>query len=201
MPLDRAVARVEDAIVMFLLSRATNSVPGIILKAHLTEYDDATIREALENLTNAKRIFPQVPLGDVDQTNFRLSSYQNYPVRKTIRVGNVEVPRVLSEHGVANFPEYFNEAVERLAEYTAAQEKRFGEIVRDEQRSYWSTIVTVFGVFVAIMALVLVSLPRITVGPSTNPGDIVLLNSAQVLPVAAVLFLFVLALRWVTLWK
>jgi len=51
------------------------------------------------------------------------------------------------------------------------------------------------------MALVLVSLPRITVGPSTNPGDIVLLNSAQVLPVAAVLFLFVLALRWVTLWK
>jgi len=192
--------KVEDEIVRLLIERAPNAVNEGILRRSLSEYGEAAVTATLEELVQSNRIVEQTdPRTAIGRPlrYYQLSSFQGIPIQENIKVGDVEVPRLLSIAGVGYFPEDFNEAVGRLAEHSAGLEKRFGELVRKEQRAYWGNIVSIFGVFVAILAFVLVGMPKITTDPSLAFWEVVKLNGAQLLPLAFILALFVLVLRWV----
>ncbi len=119
------------------------------------------------------------------------------PVRETIKVGDLELPRLFSDAAANLFPEIYNEALERLAEYTRTQEDRFTKLVDRQERKYWANVVALFGVFISVLSLIIVGLPKITTDPSLPFWCVVRLNLAQLLPVAVLLMIFVLIARWV----
>jgi hypothetical protein len=188
---------VEDAIRKLLTDRAPNLVRESILRGRLSSYDSPAIISALDTLVKNGSIREEMDMqGSIGRAvrYFSLPSFSNVAIRESIRIGDSEVPRVLSESSVKYLPENLNETVERMSEFAGGLERRFEEILRKQLREYWATIVTVFGVFVAIIALVTASLPRIATGPSQRFWDVLWLNLAQVIPVALVLALFVIAL-------
>jgi hypothetical protein len=140
--------KVEDEIVRLLIERAPNAVNEGILRHSLSEHSEAAVTAALENLVQTNRIVeqtdPRVAIGRPVRY-YQLRSYQSIPITEKIKVGDVEVPRLLSVAAVAFFPEDFNEVVGGLAEYSAGLEKRFGELVRKEQRAYWGNIACFLG--------------------------------------------------------
>jgi hypothetical protein len=192
--------RAEDAIVRLLMDRAPNLVSELIIRQRLKRYDGSAISDALQKLINGGKITVEEDHRDKRAPSvnyYRLTSYDGIPVRDSIILGDQEIIRVLSISSPRFLPEDLNEQIERLAEYTNGLERRFADLVREEQRGYWANIVTVFGVFVSILTLIIVGLPKITASPSLSPWTLVWLNLGQLLPIAVVLALFVFLLRCV----
>ena len=123
---------------------------------------------------------------------FRLKNLKGVPIRTHIRVGDIDVPRLMSDSRANLLPEIFNESVERLAEYAGSLETRFNDIVQKELRQYWSSFVGIVGVMIAVFLLIIVGLPRIETDASLGLWEIVWTNAAQLVPIAVVLALFVL---------
>jgi hypothetical protein len=190
--------KTKDAILNLLTERAPNFVNENVIRSRLAKYKEDAINEAIEELVSTDRIEKQIDerkeIGRPVQY-YRFKSFENIPIRDTIKVGEVEIPRILSWASHRFFPEDYNETVERLAEYTDSLEKRFSDLVKEEQRKYWARIISVFGVFVSILSFVLVGLPKIQTDPSLPFWNVFLFNLAQILPLAAVLALFVIVLR------
>lgn len=190
----------QDAILRLLIDRAPNWVNEGMLRERLSGHGEAAVTAGIRALVDANRIIEEIDQRagfDRAVRYYRLSQLEGVPIRDAIKVGDVEVPRLLSESNPKYFPEDFNETIERLAEYTAGLQRRFAELVKQEQRRYWANIVSIFSVFVAVLALIIVGLPQIRTDPSLSFCRIVALNSAQLLPLAVVLAIFVLVLRWV----
>jgi len=76
------------------------------------------------------------------------------PFKKTLKIGDFVIPRVLSREQTRFFPEVFNETIERLGEHSDSLEKRFTKMVHEEQKKYWANVVGVLGVVVSVMALI-----------------------------------------------
>lgn len=125
----------------------------------------------------------------------KLPSYDRVHVKDAITVGGVDVPRVLITSSPEYLPEEFNLAVELLAKHNDQLETRFRDIIRKQQAEYWKSIITVFGIFVAILALVLTSVLKVEKMPSGNFWDSFLFNLAQILPLGLVLLVLVWAVR------
>jgi len=122
--------------------------------------------------------------------------WNGWPIWTGIRrVGDIEVPRLIGAEPIAAFQDDYNEAIESLANYSVTLEEHFSRLVEDKLRGYWANIITIFGVFVAILGFILVGLPKITTDPSLPLLDIFALNVTQVLPLAIVLAIFVLVLH------
>ncbi len=192
--------KVEDAVLRFLIERAPNFVGvNTILQRVVTGIPEDVL-VALEALRERdlveKQTDPREETG-YPEDFFRLKNLTGVPIRTHIRVGDIDVPRLMSDSRANLFPETFNESVERLAEYASSLEKRFEQIVQQELRRYWSTFVGIVGVMIAVFSFILVGLPRITTDTSLGFWEIVQTNLAQLVPVAVVLALFVVVLRWV----
>ncbi len=190
--------KTRDAVLKLLTERAPNFVNEHVIRSRLAKYDEDAINEVIEELVRADRIEPQ--LDERKESGrpvkyYRLKSFENILIRETIKVGEVEVPRILSWAMSRFLPEDYNETIERLAEYTNSLEKRFSDLVKEEQGKYWARIINVFGVFVAILSFILVGLPKIQTDPSLPFWNVFLFNLAQILPLAAVLVLLVIVLR------
>jgi hypothetical protein len=192
--------KIQRAILKLLTEKAPNVVNEHIIRSRLVGYKDDLIFQALEELLKAGRIEKiEEKWEEIDQTicYYGLKSFDNITFRDTMKIGDVEVPRLLKWSTPRTFPENFNETIERLAEYTDSLEKRFAELVKEEQRKYWATIISVFGVFVAILSFIIVGLPKITTDPSLPFIKVFWFNLAQVLPLAIILAIFVLVLYFV----
>lgn len=192
--------KVEDAIVALLIDRAPNfvSVNTVVNRVAMGTCEE--VLGALESLRERDRIEkltdPREQTG-YPEDFFRLKNLTGIPIRTHIRVGDIDVPRLMSDSRANLLPEIFNESVERLAEHANSLEKRFNDIVQKELRQYWSSFAGVVGVMIAVFSLIIVGLPRIETDATLGFWDIVLMNTAQLLPIALVLAVFVLALRWV----
>jgi len=191
---------VKDAIIRLLTYKAPNFVREGMLEHHLQKYDKTTLTTAIQELIEEKKIVEKIDPREAAGSPVRylqLASFENIPIRNSIKVGDVEVPRVLSSGGAQFLPEEINEPIEQLASYADQLEGRFAELVKAEQRKYWANVVSIFGVFMAILALVLRGAPQIITDPSLSFMDVVILNLAHILPLAVVLAIFVLVLRLV----
>src|SRR5262249_33633079 len=96
-------ADVEAGILTLLLARMPNWESG-----------RGGLEDALAALHSGGDIErAEDPGGD---TYFRLARREGLPVRRTIRIGDTEIPRLLSDSSPRFLPEHFNDAVEQLAE-------------------------------------------------------------------------------------
>jgi hypothetical protein len=192
--------KIKNEIIRLVADRVPNPVFGVIIARRLKQYDVHKVYQAIEELV-AEHKLRKLPAPaerarsfTTEDFAYELPSDANIPVRRFIRIGDTEVPRVLTSDVAAASLEGINEAIETLSEYSATLEKRFQSLIEKERREYWANLITLFGIFIAIFSFIIVALPRIEVSPSSCFWQVVALNTAQVLPVAFVLVLFVLLL-------
>ena len=192
--------KARAAILKLLVDRIPNFVPEATIRARIKGFTEAEIHQTLDDLVRTGEVdFRDDPRPETGLSTqfYRPRSFAGLPVRDTIRIGNVDLPRLLSDSQASLFPEVFNESLEQVADYAHDLERRFTELVRRQQRRYWANVASLFGVFISVLSLVLVGLPKITTDPSLPFWSVVQLNLAQVLPIAVVLAVFLLILRWV----
>lgn len=191
---------VRDEILRLLLDRIPNFVPKTTIKVRVGGATEAEIDSALEQLVNSEQIEfrddPRPQTG-LSMRFYRLKSFAGLPIRETVTLGEVELPRLLSDSIVSLFPEVLNEAIEQLADYNRTLEVRFKGLVQAQQRKYWANVAGLFGVFVSVLALIIVGLPQITTNPQLPFWSLVQLNLAQLLPLAIVLAIFVCLIQWI----
>ncbi|SRR5712692_2532418 len=193
----RQLADAKDKIIRLLIDRVPNYVPWTVIRQRLPQTDEDTLQQAIQMLLEEQKIIPLATVANFRDRSYRMYDPTPYPVRTIIQVGDTQIPRLLSTTGVNEFPEIFNETVERVAENISGLEKRFGEMFEEQLRRYWATIVTLFGVFVSVLAFVLVSMPQVAIDPQLPWLQILVFRLAYALPLAVVLAIFVLVLRFV----
>ena len=189
----------KNDILAIITDRNPNYVSELIIVENLISFvSDAIYTALLELIENEVLECIEIQNANTNSTEkfYRLREYQKWPVRRFIEVGDIAVPRLLADSNPRVFPELFNEQIERLAKHSQNLELRFVEAVKKEQEKYWSQVVGVLGVVVAVLAIVIVGLPKIQTDLSLPFWDVVLLNLSQLLPLGITLVLLVLALKW-----
>jgi hypothetical protein len=189
--------RISDDIHHFLVSRAPNSVRFEIIKNNLKQYSDEQLRKGIADLIQSGIVEKELPIhGTIPaSTSFTLKETSNIPIRKYIKIGSTEVPRILKTDNIVTSLEDINEAIEQLSKYADSLETRFGELMKHEMKRYWGNLITIFGIFVAIFALIDFSTNKLTPSPSYDWETILLNNFAQVIPIAVVLGIFIFVLH------
>ena len=190
--------KARDEVLRFLGDRAPSYVPLSIMRNRLRNVEPNELTKALDELVSESLV--QQPPPGVAQPNesfYRLTNTSNLPIRRSITIAGVVLPRVTSDSPAYLFPELYNESLEVLSEYTLLLEHRFKEIVAEQERRYWGQVSGVFAILVSVLAFLLVGLPKITTDPSLFFWQVVLLNTAQILPLAVTLVLFVALIKWI----
>jgi hypothetical protein len=193
---------IKNDILRFIADRAPNDIGEDIILRHLAaKYSHSEIKEALNELKKESKLSEiLIPSGIDDKSEvgwpaYSLTSYENIPIRRTIKVGETLVPRVLKSNMVSRSLEDINEAIEMLSEYSASLEKRFTRLVDAEMKKQRANLILLFGIFVAVFSFVIVGLPRITYPPSHTFAQIVLASIAQLIPIALIFAIFI-GLLW-----
>ena len=192
---------VKDDILRLVMDRAPNTVRKEIISRHLTEYSDKDVEKALRELVQKGKL--ESPLGHTGdsramvQAGYKLPADMDVPIRMTIQVGDVPIFRILQSDMIQLSLEDINEAIESLARYSETMESRSRELIREERRKYWANLIPLFGIFVAMFSFILISLPRIETSMQYSFWKTLEVNTAQILPVAIILALFVAVLRLV----
>jgi hypothetical protein len=190
----------KSSVINLLIDRAPNFVSKITIIERLKNLSIEEKESALKQLLEDNQIEMEEDRHKDKGTPipyYRVKNFSSLPWRETISIGDIEVPRLITETKTKVFPETFNEAMEKIGEYNDSLEKRFTNLVREEQRKYWANVVGVLGVMVSILSLILVGLPKIQTDPNLSFLEVVCLNLGQLLPLSISLGLLVLILRWV----
>lgn len=189
---------VRYSVLKLLNDRAPNYVSEWVILRRLSHHPQEKVRKVLDALTTekilTKEVDPHETTGEPEAL-YRCRDWRGVAVRKTIQIGDMLVPRLLSDSNARFLPETLNEHLESMAEYSVKLEERFRELVKKEQRQYWANVVGVVGLMISILAVIMVGLPKIQTDPSLAFWDVALVNLAQILPLAIVLILLVLTLR------
>lgn len=185
-------------ILELLVRRAPNWVSLLTIRERLPEYQQNELDRSISELVEAGRVVEVVDeQAGIKQRYVRLADYSSIPVRESIKVGTVEVPRVLASSGVTYVPETINEIVERLAEQSETLEQSFVEMVRKQQERYWANVVGVFGIFASVITLIVATLPNLNLDSTLPFWPGFLANLMILLPLAIVLGVFTVCVRLV----
>ncbi len=125
--------------------------------------------------------------------DFVLPSYDNIPVREYVAVGDIKVPRLLNDERAR--PEELNIFVEVLARKIQQIELEAEKKLDNRLKAYWANIVTLFGAFIGVFALIVGFLKTVPLEENSTFWSVFILSSAQVLPLAFILGAFVWLLR------
>ena len=191
---------VKNDVLDLLNNRAPNFVSKTILKNNLPQHDKDSLETALRQLKEEARIERETDKckGVVAPMDYyKVTSFKNIPIRETIKVGDSQIPRVLSYTDVEYFPENFNEAIEKLARLATCLESRLEERIKKYQREYWAKIGGVFTIFLGIIAIVFSGIPKVVVDTSLGLLRSLLYNFVAILPFAAVFVGFAFLMRWI----
>lgn len=185
----------KTVILEILLARIPNWVSEQTIRSRVGYDTSNKVAAALIELHTLGHVEREIDPGGI--TYYRLKQHEGLPVRKTIKIGDREIPRLLESSSPKFLPEHFNDAMEQLAELSTTLEQRFRRLVAEEQRRYWANVVGIFSILVSVLALILTSLPKIVSDPTLPFGAALLMNLSQILPLALVLAVLVLVLRWI----
>lgn len=192
---------IKNEVLRFLADRAPNYVRGGIIIRRLNKYNLKEIEEALEELIAEKKVKePLIPKDwkpepGISFRGYSLLTYENIPIRRTIKIGDISVPRILSTDLVQLSLEDINEAIETLSENFVSFGKQYSEKFKEEMNKQWGNLIVIFGIFVAIFSFIIVALPRIKFPPSYSFFQILSANTAQLIPVAIIFAIFVFVLK------
>ena len=190
----------RDAVLAALIHRSPNWVPIEMLARDVpdltAEEIEATVNQ-LDRDGKVARLTTQTLLDSPPSHAIRIKDASPYQLREYIDVGGFSMRRLLANDLATLIPEHFNSAVEELAEYTEQLEERLAQQVVDQQRGYWASMVSIFGIFAGVIALIVRGVQTIHMQPGLPFCDILKSQIAQLLPLGLLLLLFVVALRYV----
>ena len=194
----------EDDILREFQNRAPNPIHADLLHyIFQTEIPKDKIIVALEKLLNENKIGyfgignlrPKQSNPNYITYSLPVANYISIPIKPYFKFGSHKVPRILSNSPISS--EQINIITEFLAKYTEELTKEIEEKYENSVKQYWVNLITVFGLFLAVFALITASSQKITIDGGKNFWDIVGLNVAQVLPLALVLFGFIFLLNYI----
>lgn len=139
----------EDQILKILIDRNPNYVAKeTFIRVLSKKYNLIQLDDAFKALLESKHIISFIDPREISGspiTYYRIKDPSIYPVRPSISLGDMDVPRLLSDANPTYLPETLNEQIELLADYTNNLEKRFIKLVKKQQRRYWANLLGIFG--------------------------------------------------------
>ena len=186
-------------VLFHIIKRAPNNVRLHLLEQKLPNYSTEELLRALDTLEENSKITitktknSQIP--DRDIIRYKASNDYWGLGEEEILIGGVEFPRIFN--GDPGDPEDINIMVEALATYDSKIESRVNSITTELTRKYWTNVATIFGLFVAIFALILKSSEPVIINKDVTHWDVFLYKAASLAPLAIILFTFVILLRFV----
>ena len=180
----------RNRVLSCFVERAPNSLTSANLLRVLSNADSTELERVLQALVSENSLVSRT--GQIT-TDYQLRSYENLPVREYVSVGNLKVPRLIAQDFAR--PEelniFFEVLAQRLIEVEAEAQRKFDE----KLQSYWGNIVTLFGAFIGVFSLIVGFLNTVPLEAKADFWNVLALSSAQVLPLALILGLFLWALR------
>lgn len=185
-----------------LVSRAPNGMRLPHLRRLLPSLSEEQILDALNRLIERQRVevrhAPNQFVPGRVITSYGLVDRDEYPMRETINIGGVDFPRAI--HGDLAGAEDLNAFTEAIAEYDEKMESRIADLASSMTRRYWGNIATLFALFVGVFALILRATEPAEIDASVGAWTIVQIQAARLLPLAGILFAFVLG-TWLAVRK
>src|SRR5688572_29572470 len=117
-------------IVRILADRIPNFVSEVKIQGRLGQFSDDLISAALAQLLQENAIETRVDgrkMTGRPISYYRLKNSGSVPVRETIKLVDLTIPRLLSDSSPQFLPETFNEAIEAIEIHANTLEARFRE--------------------------------------------------------------------------
>jgi hypothetical protein len=195
---------VKDNILKILIDRAPNYVNEKALRRHLAEHDESDFREVMKQLQDEGQIKSFLDKREEIQRPvhyYKIASVKNLPIRESVKVGDVDVPRTLGCSSPKVIPSNHDEVVEQLAQHANSLEMRFTKLVKEEREAHWARTISAFTIFLGILAIVfkITTKPAFvaTVDALPDYRHLLMVQFIDVVPLAFVFIVFGFFLRWI----
>lgn len=183
---------IEAEVLDSFYKRAPNFLTLDNLHFDIPDVDVQNIEQVLNKLSNLGQLRVTSAQGATN-AHYELASYENVRFKEYIEIGGIKVRRLLTHDRPR--PEDINIFVEALVKRTLSLEAEFERRLDAKLRDYWSNVIVLFGIFVAVFSIVVTFVGKIEVKQGGTFCDVLLINFAQVTPIAIVLGLFVLLIK------
>lgn len=189
--------KIKGEIIKAIADRAPNAVREEVIIEDLKKYEESAVKNCLKDLVKEESMVADshtITDVNITVTTYKLPSYENIPIRTSIEMNGIEIPRLIDMDKAR--AEDTNLLIETLSKYSHSLERRFSEIHKEEMGRYWANVITLFGLFLAVFSLIITSVNKIAVDTAWGIKRTFFFNLAQVLPVAIVLFSFIVVLKF-----
>lgn len=180
----------RNSILTCVVERAPNSLTAANLYGLLVGPDPNEIQKELDSMVADGALVART---HARTTDYLLPSYEGLPVREYVSVGGVKVPRLIAQDTAR--PEELNIFFEVLARRMLQIEAEADRKSDEKLKAYWANIVTLFGAFIGVFALITGFLKTVPLEPGSTFSSVLILSTAQVIPLAIILGAFVWLLR------
>lgn len=180
----------RSQILTCFVERAPNPLTSANLLGLISGVDPGELERELKEMAVDGALLSRMGPKKAD---YWLPSYDHIPVREYVAIGGVKVPRMLTGDTARSEDVniFFEVLARRLVEIETEAQLRFDE----KLKSYWSNIVTLFGAFIGVFALIVGFLKTVPMEAGSSFWSVLVLSSAQVIPLAVILGGFVWFLR------
>ncbi|MBL0075939.1 MAG: hypothetical protein IPP41_08385 [Rhodocyclaceae bacterium] len=182
--------KLRNSILTCLVERAPNSLTAANLYGLLDEADPNVLQKELDSMSADKILIARTHARTMD---YVLPSYDKLPIREYVSVGGVKVPRLIAQDTAR--PEELNIYFEVLARRMLQIETEAEQKSDEKLKAYWANIVTLFGAFIGVFALITGFLKTVPFEAGSTFWSVLILSTAQVIPLAVILGAFVWLLR------
>ncbi len=188
------MGKTEKRIIEILRFRAPNSVADIIIYDSLKDLKQDQIDESLSKLLE-KNIIAEM---EKINRSFKLTNYDSAFIRETIKLGDKEIPRLIN--GNQSRIEDINYAMESLAEYADKLETKFEKKLNKQIQTYWLSIVTIFGVFIALFSFI-IKISNHEISSENSFWVTIGIGFANLIPLIVLLVIMLLTIRMLFTFK
>ena len=180
----------RNSILACLVERAPNSLTAANILTVLGGTDPHALQKELESMLADGVVVARTHARNPD---YLLPSYEGLPLRQYVSVGGIKVPRLLA--GDTARPEELNIFLEVVARRMLQIETDAERKLDERLKSYWTNVVTLFGAFIGVFALITGFLKTVPLEPASTFSSVLILSTAQVIPLAIILGAFVWLLK------
>ncbi len=202
-------SRVKEKIVKVFYDKAPNCLLPEHIYNHLTDIPRAVIDDALAELISANTITTNnresnklEVFKDVRREPFYLVEYpKNLPYSRTTEIGSITLPRLLDQDAAR--AEDVNQLTEVVKGYSDNIKKQVDREVKKQIASIYSQIIVIFGIFVSVFALIVISTEKLIVFDprlieNSDYWQLFWKSFILFIPVAIVMIVFMVFLWFIT---
>ena len=180
----------RNGVLTCLVERAPNSLTAANLLTLLDATDQQALQKELQSMSAEGLVVVRT---NAKTPDYMLPSYEGLPIREYVSVSGVKVPRLLANDTAR--PEELNIFFEVLARRMLQIEGDAERKLDEKLKTYWANVVTLFGAFIGVFALIVGFLKTVPFEQGSTFASVLILSSAQVIPLALILGAFVWLLK------